>query len=464
MPRAKVPPRRRAHELAGTHADADGSSPWCWLWLAIITPLLCFLVTLVTLASWSANLHEVARSISTNGSPSVAYLATALDDARRIERRAVLARPATLAVDRGVIEELKEELNRVVAAELRTPDYPGEQDASRVMLEHREAFFAAVDAALGGEAGEHAAAAQARERVTRAGDAFFAAIRAVLDINEREVEAAGLRIAELRGRGNLRDVVMLICVLASTLVGFGGARRYFLVEKRLRRLDAQRATELDIFAGRVAHDLRSPLQAIQMRAWMGARAQALEDAREAHAQVARQTARMSGIIDALLAFARAAALPDPHARSDVGAVMAEVVTEAQLPAEEAHIEIAVELDRAATVACDPSVLAVILSNLVRNAIKYLGDGSQGVRRITLRESLLNGCVRLEVEDTGPGLPPGTEARVFDPFVRVAERASDGIGLGLATVKRLVEANRGSVGVESRPGHGCRFWFTLPLSA
>jgi two-component system OmpR family sensor kinase len=54
--------------------------------------------------------------------------------------------------------------------------------------------------------------------------------------------------------------------------------------------------------------------------------------------------------------------------------------------------------------------------------------------------------------------------VFHPFVRLGEppRGTPGIGLGLATVKRLVEANGGEVGVDSHPGAGCRFWFTLPL--
>jgi signal transduction histidine kinase len=287
----------------------------------------------------------------------------------------------------------------------------------------------------------------------------------VIDINERAVETAGRQIEELQRRSDLRDALALICVLAGTVLGLGGARRYFLAAKLRSRLDAERAAELDIFAGRVAHDLRSPLQAIQMRAWLGARAPTPEGAQSALGHIDEQTQRMKGIIDALLAFARAAAHPDPSSRSDVTAVVAEVVTEAQLPAAEAQIELVVEPLPAATVACDPSVLAVILSNLVRNAIKYVGGGSEGVRRITLRERFQDRSLLLEVEDTGPGLPPGAEVRVFDPFVRGAElRAPDGIGLGLATVKRLVEANRGKVGVESHPGHGCCFWFTLPLAA
>jgi signal transduction histidine kinase len=141
----------------------------------------------------------------------------------------------------------------------------------------------------------------------------------VIDINEREVEAAGRQIEELQRRSDLRDALALICVLAGTVLGLGGARRYFLAAKLRSRLDAERAAELDIFAGRVAHDLRSPLQAIQMRAWLGARAPTPEGAQSALAHIDEQTQRMKGIIDALLAFARAAAHPDPSSRSDEAA-------------------------------------------------------------------------------------------------------------------------------------------------
>jgi signal transduction histidine kinase len=204
---------------------------------------------------------------------------------------------------------------------------------------------------------------------------------------------------------------------------------------------------------------------ILMRASMGEQAKTLEAATEALARITHQSHRMSATIDALLTFARAAAQPEPGARSDPGAVVQEVVADMRLLAGEARTEIVVEPLRAAAVACDPVVLGVVISNLVRNAVKYMGDGSRGVRRITLRGRRRGPRLRFEVEDTGPGLPPGCEARVFEPFVRLEEtkHRQQGIGLGLATVKRLVEANGGEVGVESRPGVGCRFWFTLPLA-
>ena len=109
-------------------------------------------------------------------------------------------------------------------------------------------------------------------------------------------------------------------------------------------------------------------------------------------------------------------------------------------------------------ACAPGVLASILSNLVRNGIRYVGDRPRREVRVAVHE--YESTLRVEVEDTGPGLPTGLESTVFDPYVR-GQSGSPGLGLGLATVKRLAEAYGGSVGVVSRAGEGCTFWFELP---
>lgn len=99
------------------------------------------------------------------------------------------------------------------------------------------------------------------------------------------------------------------------------------------------------------------------------------------------------------------------------------------------------------------------TNLAYNAIKYIGDGP--VRHIEVRVLDKGASVRVEVEDTGPGLPPDLEANVFEPYVRGRATNQPGLGLGLATVKRMAESHGGSVGVRSTVGQGCTFWFELP---
>jgi signal transduction histidine kinase len=112
------------------------------------------------------------------------------------------------------------------------------------------------------------------------------------------------------------------------------------------------------------------------------------------------------------------------------------------------------------VPCSQAVIASIVQNLVRNAIKYMGV--RPVRRIVVRAKPAGPMARLEVEDTGPGIPVGLREAIFDPFVRGPNEQANGTGLGLATVKRLAEAHGGAVGVRTPSGGGALFWVELPL--
>jgi signal transduction histidine kinase len=90
-------------------------------------------------------------------------------------------------------------------------------------------------------------------------------------------------------------------------------------------------------------------------------------------------------------------------------------------------------------------------------------GNATERRVVVRVALRGGMARVEVVDTGPGIPPGAEHRIFEPYVR-GHTEGLGIGLGLATVKRLVLAHGGRLGVLPNEGRGCTFWVELPVAA
>lgn len=104
------------------------------------------------------------------------------------------------------------------------------------------------------------------------------------------------------------------------------------------------------------------------------------------------------------------------------------------------------------------LLRTVLRNLVSNAVKY-GARRDGARVQVLAEPE-GEAVRIEVADDGPGIPPDRLPHVFDAFVR-ASAEPGGFGLGLATVKRLVEAHGGDVSISSRPGAGTRVRLALP---
>jgi signal transduction histidine kinase len=91
-------------------------------------------------------------------------------------------------------------------------------------------------------------------------------------------------------------------------------------------------------------------------------------------------------------------------------------------------------------------------------------GERSTRRIVVRATRVESRVRIEVDDTGPGIPAELQDGVFEAFARGPHEVVGGTGLGLATVKRLVESHGGSVGLQSTEGVGSVFWVELPLAS
>jgi DNA-binding response OmpR family regulator len=115
-----------------------------------------------------------------------------------------------------------------------------------------------------------------------------------------------------------------------------------------------------------------------------------------------------------------------------------------------------------TVRADSMRLKQVLMNLVGNAIKFTPEGG----RISLQARPENGAVRIEVRDSGPGILPEEQKRIFEAFVRLQKpgKSSEGTGLGLAITQRLVELHGGHLGLESEPGKGSCFYFLLSSTA
>jgi PAS domain S-box-containing protein len=111
------------------------------------------------------------------------------------------------------------------------------------------------------------------------------------------------------------------------------------------------------------------------------------------------------------------------------------------------------------VRADSTRFRQILMNLVGNAIKFTPEGG----RIQLAAQEAGSFVRIEVRDSGPGIPVEEQQRIFDAFYRLSQsdKGTEGTGLGLAITRRLVELHEGQLGIESKPGEGSCFHFTLP---
>jgi heavy metal sensor kinase len=212
----------------------------------------------------------------------------------------------------------------------------------------------------------------------------------------------------------------------------------------------------------VAHDLRTPLTRLRGTAEMALQsARTLEEYREALADCLEEADRVSTLLDALmdLAEAETGALRlrrDPVALAEVVRDAAELYAEL---AEEKGVTLTVD---AATdlpaIAGDRARLMQVFANLIDNAVKY----TPAPGRIDVRVRPSDGGVRIEIADTGPGIPLDDQPRIWERLYRGdRSRSQRGLGIGLSLVRAIVEAHGGTATVESPAGRGARFIVTLP---
>jgi signal transduction histidine kinase len=246
-----------------------------------------------------------------------------------------------------------------------------------------------------------------------------------------------------------------------------GRRAAFAIDHALLYQAAEEAASArDEMMAVVAHDLKNPLNTIQLalRVWLDEDAAA--DPKQAvirHAVGAIQRAsdRMSGLIRDLLEISRADAgrLLIRPAPSDPAELLREAL--------DAHASIAAAKGIALEASAEPSLprvladrdrIAQVFSNLIGNALKFTASGG----RVSVRGGRDAGTVRFAVEDTGAGIPTEDQEHVFDRFWQAKKAARMGTGLGLSIAKAIVEGHGGHIAVESTPGVGSRFLFTLPI--
>ncbi|HZZ84123.1 MAG TPA: HAMP domain-containing sensor histidine kinase [Anaeromyxobacteraceae bacterium] len=356
------------------------------------------------------------------------------------------------------------QLDGEVNAYLALPTFRGEAELWREVQLAHEAFDGAVRRALSRTSGDAPDPPPLTE-VSATADRLSVAASRALEFNARNGRALALRIKEVRRNASrihyaLNTAAGVLALLAA-LVIHRHLRRYRSLVEAHAAAEQARGRELEAFAGRAAHDVHNPISAAQLALSLVAR-RGLPDPRSAELveRALRNLTRVRTVVEGLLQFARAGAQPPTGVSADVPAVVDDVAAGIRPAAEAEAIELVVERVEPCHVTCGPGVLTSVLSNLVQNAVKYMGR-SGGTRRITLRGFTVAGLVRLEVEDTGPGIPPEWTERIFLPYERAGGGGQEGLGLGLATVKRLCDAYGGRAGVRSTPGHGSVFWIELP---
>lgn len=210
------------------------------------------------------------------------------------------------------------------------------------------------------------------------------------------------------------------------------------------------------------HELRTPLTLVMTGIERMSRPAGPQE-RVVYERVLRNAGRMQELMGQLVDIARleAGEVVLRARRMELRAQVAAIVARFQgLAAERGVALTAPARDVVVWVWLDPDILDKILGNLVHNALKFTPPGGEVEVRLIEGETL----VRVEVDDTGPGVPEHARERVFDRLYQVErddDRPHEGSGIGLAIARELTELCGGEIGNSPRPGGGTRFWFTLP---
>jgi signal transduction histidine kinase len=247
--------------------------------------------------------------------------------------------------------------------------------------------------------------------------------------------------------------------------------------ERLARREAEQAQQLlayqnqqlveidrlkDEFVSSISHELRTPLTSIAGYVELLLEEETDEDKRGYLGTVERNADRLLSLVADLLFAARLqyGRLELDRSSVDLRTLVLQAVDSARPRARAASVDVRAETVDVPPIPGEPAKLAQLLDNLVSNAIKFTPrDG-----RVDVRLSMNGELIRIEVSDTGIGIPDAERERLFQRFFRAQsalERQIQGTGLGLYISKAIVEAHGGRIGVNSEPGQGTTFVVELP---
>lgn len=220
------------------------------------------------------------------------------------------------------------------------------------------------------------------------------------------------------------------------------------------------------FAGDAAHELRTPLAVMSAQTQVAMRADDPKDRKEALKKLLNGVERSSHIIHQLLTMSRMAPQASLHEATDMDLTQAATDTISDLiqSALNKNIDLGMDAPEHLIIQCNNVAIAILLRNIVDNAIRYTPDGGVVSLDIKGKKILNKRYAIITVTDTGPGIPEELRERVFERFFRVVGNKAQGSGLGLGIVKQIVALHGGSVELNTPAGgKGLEIKIKLPCT-
>lgn len=255
------------------------------------------------------------------------------------------------------------------------------------------------------------------------------------------------------------DLTLIEALAAPAAIAIDNAHMVMALRHRAQELQ-ERNEELDAFAHMVAHDLKGPLSTLigyadVMNDYIDSITP--EELQENLDAILRSGRKMTNIIEELLLLAgvrKTDVTPEPLL---MRSVINGAISRLENIVEESGADITIQTNLPTAMGYAPW-LEEVWANYIDNAIKY---GGVPLKLSIGADEAENGRLRFWVHDNGQGLSPEQQAKLFIPFTRLSQIRAEGYGLGLSIVHRIISKLHGSVGVDSAPGKGSTFWFTLP---
>lgn len=279
--------------------------------------------------------------------------------------------------------------------------------------------------------------------------------------NGKVVGAVQTSISEHQYAGTMDTLLKALLLVAFLGLATSAGVSAFLVRRAIAPIRAAVQRQRD-FVADAAHELRTPLAIMRTVAEVGLNGGAADDQQAVIEQMLGQNRHLTRLVDDLSLLARTDTNTVAIERHpvDLSALVTDVSSELEYLAQEEGVTLDADVEGGIPVTGDILRLRQLLLILLDNALKHTSAG--GTIRVRLAGQ--NGRARLQVVDSGPGIPPSDLSRIFDRFYQTDEaRTGPGSGLGLAIGKWIVEAHGGQIVAGNASPHGAIFTVTFPMT-